>query len=125
MLIGPRLKALRETKNLTQGDIEHATGLTRPYISRVENGHSIPGITILEKWARALGMPLYELLYDGEKPPAPPNISPQKEDKLWGDSGLQAAELNRLRNSLAKLNDKERDVLLSLVSHMASRSRSR
>jgi transcriptional regulator with XRE-family HTH domain len=44
MIIGDRLRVLREEKNLSQGDIEKRTGLFRCYISRVENGHTVPGI---------------------------------------------------------------------------------
>jgi len=54
MLIGDRLRAIREAKKLSQGDIEERTGLLRPYISRVENGHTVPSIETLEKLARAL-----------------------------------------------------------------------
>jgi transcriptional regulator with XRE-family HTH domain len=45
MVIGDRLRALREEKKLSQGDIEHRTGLLRCYISRVENGHTVPAVT--------------------------------------------------------------------------------
>ena len=38
MVIGYRLKELRESKKLSQGEIEKRTGLLRCYISRVENG---------------------------------------------------------------------------------------
>jgi transcriptional regulator with XRE-family HTH domain len=44
MIIADRLKALCESKKLSQGDIEKRTGLLRCYISRVENGHTIPAI---------------------------------------------------------------------------------
>ncbi len=54
MIIGDRLRALREEKKLSQGDIEKRTGLLRCYISRVENGHTVPAIETLEKLARAL-----------------------------------------------------------------------
>jgi transcriptional regulator with XRE-family HTH domain len=54
MAIGDRLRALREEKKFTQGDIEKRTGLLRAYISRVENGHTVPAIETLEKFARAL-----------------------------------------------------------------------
>ena len=54
MVIGNRLKELRESKQLSQGDIEKRTGLLRCYISRVENGHTVPSIETLEKMARAL-----------------------------------------------------------------------
>ena len=42
MLIGDRLRAIRESKKLSQGDIETRTGLLRCYVSRVENGHTVP-----------------------------------------------------------------------------------
>ncbi len=74
MIIGDRLRALREEKKLSQGDIEKRTGLLRCYISRVENGHTVPAIETLEKLARALEVPLYQLFYDGEEPPQLPNL---------------------------------------------------
>jgi transcriptional regulator with XRE-family HTH domain len=67
MVIGERLKDLREEKNLSQGNIEKRTGLLRCYISRVENGHTVPAIETLEKMARAMEVPIYALFYDGEQ----------------------------------------------------------
>jgi transcriptional regulator with XRE-family HTH domain len=63
MLIGERLKARREHKKMSQGDIERRTGLLRCYISRVENGHTVPAIETLEKMARAMEIPMYQLFY--------------------------------------------------------------
>jgi transcriptional regulator with XRE-family HTH domain len=82
MVIGERLKALREHRNMSQGDIEKRTGLLRVYISRVENGHTVPPIETLEKFARALEVPMYALFYDGEKP-SQPNI-PERITTGWG-----------------------------------------
>ncbi|HXG20700.1 MAG TPA: helix-turn-helix transcriptional regulator [Methylomirabilota bacterium] len=48
------MRAIREAKKLSQGDVEHRTGLLRAYVSRVENGHTVPAIETLEKFARAL-----------------------------------------------------------------------
>jgi transcriptional regulator with XRE-family HTH domain len=64
MLIADRLKGLREQKNMSQGDIEKHTGLLRCYISRVENGHTVPSVDTLEKMARALEIPMYRLFTD-------------------------------------------------------------
>ena len=75
MIIGDRLRALREEKKLSQGDIEKRTGLLRCYISRVENGHTVPAVETLEKFARALEIPMYQLFYDGEEPPKLPKSS--------------------------------------------------
>ncbi len=54
MLIGDRIRAIREAKKLSQGDIEKRCGLLRAYVSRVEQGHTVPAVETLEKWARAL-----------------------------------------------------------------------
>ena len=58
MVIADRLKALREQKNMSQGDVEKHTGLLRCYISRVENGHTVPAIETLEKMGQALKVPM-------------------------------------------------------------------
>ena len=123
MRIGQRLRDIREAKNLSQGDIERATGLVRPYISRVENGHTVPSIQTLEKFASALKMPLYQVLYEGEEPPKPPKVSNKTEEKLWGSSRGEAIKLDRLRRSLAKLHWKDRNILLALAGRLAQRSR--
>jgi len=91
MLIGDRLRALREQKNLSQGHIEKRTGLLRCYVSRVENGHTVPSVSTLEKWARALDVPLYQIFYEGENPPAPPQ--PIRRTVVCGVS------IERMRNS--------------------------
>src|ERR1700689_3086841 len=64
MMISERLRALRESKNMSQGDIEARTGLKRCYVSRVENGHTVPSVDTLEKFARALEVPMYRLFTD-------------------------------------------------------------
>ena len=89
MIIGDRLRVMREEKKLSQGDIEKRTGLLRCYISRVENGHTVPAIETLEKLARALECPLYQLFYDGEEPPQLPNLPKRKssDDIAWGSVG--------------------------------------
>src|SRR3989454_8528754 len=75
MIIGTRLRKLREDKKLSQRDIEERTGLLRCYISRVENGHTIPSLDTLERLASVLEVPLYQLFYEGDEPPALPDLS--------------------------------------------------
>ena len=123
MIIGDRLRALREEKKLSQGDIEKRTGLLRCYVSRVENGHTVPAIETLEKMARALEVPLYQLFYDGEEPPQLPNLLKRKSsDKdAWGSSGKDARYLNKLRRLIGKSDDSNRKLLLHMVQKMAHR----
>ena len=124
MIIGDRLREMREVKKLSQGDIEKRTGLLRCYISRVENGHTVPAIETLEKLARALEVPLYQLFYDGEEPPKLPNLPRRKssEDIAWGSSGKDGRFLNKLRRLLAKTEEADRKLLLHMAQKMASPS---
>ena len=119
MDIGNRLRSVREEKKLSQGDIEQRTGLLRCYISRVENGHTVPGIETLDKMARALEMPLYVLMYEGEEPPALPPRAGKRLDE-WGDAGKDARFLNKLCRSLAKMSERDRALLLSVAEKMPS-----
>ena len=121
MIIGDRLREMREEKKLSQGDIEKRTGLLRCYISRVENGHTVPAIETLEKLARALEVPLYQLFYDGEEPPKLPNLPKRKssEDIAWGSSGKDGRFLNKLRRLLAKTEEADRKLLLHMAQKMA------
>jgi transcriptional regulator with XRE-family HTH domain len=121
VIIGDRLRDMREEKKLSQGDIEKRTGLLRCYISRVENGHTVPAIETLEKLARALEVPLYQLFYDGEEPPKLPNLPKRKssEDIAWGSSGKDGRFLNKLRRLLAKTEEADRRLLLHMAQKMA------
>jgi len=121
VIIGDRLREMREEKKLSQGDIEKRTGLLRCYISRVENGHTVPAIETLEKLARALEVPLYQLFYDGEEPPKLPNLPRRKssEDIAWGSSGKDGRFLNKLRRLLAKTEEPDRKLLLHMAQKMA------
>ena len=121
MIIGDRLRELREEKNLSQGEIENRTGLLRCYISRVENGHTVPAFETIEKFARALEVPLYQLFYDGEAPPALPNIIKRKTtgDLVWGSSGKEARLLEKFRRLLSRTNEGDRKLLLFMAQKMA------
>ncbi len=121
MIIGDRLRDMREEKKLSQGDIEKRSGLLRCYTSRVENGHTVPAIETLEKLARALEVPLYQLFYDGEEPPKLPNLPRRKssEDIAWGSAGKDGRFLNKLRRLLAKTEEADRKLLLHMAQKMA------
>ena len=121
MLIGDRLRELREDKKLSQGDIEKRTGLLRCYISRVENGHTVPAVETLEKFARALEVPLYQLFYDSDKPPVLPNILKRKSagEIAWGSSGKDARTFERFRQLLSRTKESDRKLLLFMAQRMA------
>ena len=123
MIIGDRLREMREEQKLSQGDIEKRTGLLRCYISRVENGHAVSVIETLEKLARALECPLYQLFYEGEEPPKLPNLLKRKtsDDIAWGSTGKEARYLHKLRRLLSKTGEGDRKLILHMAQKMANR----
>jgi transcriptional regulator with XRE-family HTH domain len=124
MLIGERLRDLRESKNLSQGDIEKRTGMLRCYTSRVENGHTVPSVETLEKYARALEIPLYRLFYEGDKPPQKPKLSSNKAaEPAWGAKENERHELSRFAKALSRMNEKQRKLLLAMALRMAGRAK--
>jgi transcriptional regulator with XRE-family HTH domain len=121
MIIGDRLRALREQKKLSQGEIEKRTGLLRCYISRVENGHTVPAVETLEKFARALEVPVYQLFYDGEEPPRLPDLPKRKnaKDIGWGSSGQSARVLAKFCRLMGQASENDRQLLFFMAQKMA------
>jgi len=93
IMIGDRLRIIREAKQLTEGDIEEFTGLPRAYVSRVEKGDAIPSLDTVEMWARALQVPMRQVFYDREELPALPHLPNRltSDDIVLGNSRKQAA----------------------------------
>ena len=127
MIIGERLRELREEKKLSQGDMEERTGLFRCYVSRVENGHTIPAIETLEKMARALEVPMYQLFYDGEEPPKLPNLPKRKssDEIARGSVGKEARYLSKLRRVLGRANEQDRKLIMQLAQKMRTTKKPR
>ena len=120
MIIGDRLRELRDDKKLSQGDIEKRTGLLRCYISRVENGHTTPSLETLEKLARALEVPTYQLFYDGNEV-APPIATGAQLKPGWGAAGKDARYLRKLRRLLGRMTREDRGLFLHIVQKIGTR----
>ena len=120
MLIGERLKELREQKKLSQGDIEKRTGLLRCYISRVENGHTVPGVDTLEKLARALEVPMYRLFTDDDHVKKP-NL-PAEAIRSRAAHSKQESEIRAFANLISRMNTRSRGLLFHVAAKMAGRA---
>jgi transcriptional regulator with XRE-family HTH domain len=110
MLIGERLRELRESKRLSQGNIEKRSGLLRCYTSRVENGHTVPSVETLEKYARALEVPMYKLFLDGDEGAEveAARVNGCAEVGLNEKRAIRAAGI---RQSAIALDDRQRNLL--------------
>ena len=120
MIIGDRLRALREEKKLSQGDIERRTGLLRCYISRVENGHTVPAVETLEKLARAMETPLYQLFHEPDGTSETPSLGaqPTGKDSAWGSTRKEARLLGQFRRLLSRIGEDDRELLLLMAQRM-------
>jgi transcriptional regulator with XRE-family HTH domain len=121
MILSDRIRELREEKNLSQGDIERRTGLIRSYLSRVENGHTVPSLDTLEKLASAFELPLYVLLYDGNEPPPIPKTPVPNGKLAWGATGKDALYLEKLRRLLSTMSLDNRRVIALVAQKLARR----
>jgi transcriptional regulator with XRE-family HTH domain len=113
MDIGKRLYELRAAKNLSQGDIEKRTGLLRCYVSRVENGHTIPSLDTLQKWAKALEVEVYHLFFEGEGKPEPVST---------GAMEVRDAREKQLLGLFRQVNETDRQLVLHVVRDLAKRA---
>jgi transcriptional regulator with XRE-family HTH domain len=117
MVISDKLKTLRVQKNMSQGDMEKRTRLLRCYISRVENGHTVPSVETPEKMARALEVPMYRLFTEDEhvkKPNIPAEIIPRRAANLKQERAFRS-----FAKLFARMDDKNRGLLFSVASQMA------
>lgn len=123
MLIGERIRSLREKKGLTQGDIEERSGLLRCYTSRVENGHTVPSLETIEKIARALEIPLYLVFYDGDKPPEiEPLVTDRRRKLPFGKNAGDAKYIQTLLRLLDGMNAESRKSLLQRARELSKNS---
>jgi transcriptional regulator with XRE-family HTH domain len=116
MIIGERLRALREERKLSHGDIEERTGMLRCYVSRVERGHTVPAVETLEKFARALKIPLYRIFTDGELPEFSRRNVPAQSSR----SRKEARFFNKFRPLFARMKEGDRALLMDLAREMAA-----
>src|SRR5208283_5088619 len=118
MYLADRLRQIRESKKLSQGDIQNRSGLLRCYISRVENGHTVPALETLEKIARALEVPLYQLFY--EEGPLVESPAPNKKAKAdWASRGRGFRTFTRIRRAVASTSARDRALILLLAAKMS------
>jgi len=122
MYMADRLRRMREAKQLSQGDIEKRTGLLRCYISRVENGHTVPSIETLEKMSRALEVPLYQLFYEGDELPEEP-ISSDNGKEDWASHGKGKRMFMTIRHALSFTKEADRALLLHLAKKISDGKR--
>lgn len=109
MNIGRKIRVLREAKGLSQGDIERRSGLLRSYISRVEGGYTAPSLSTLEKFAKALEVEPYQLLYSRSGPPRAIVVPARR------DIPRSTLRLLRIYEALSASN---RRLVVSLVSKL-------
>lgn len=108
--IGLTIRSFRQQKSMSQGDIEKRTGLLRCYLSRVENGHTVPSLDTLQKIATALDLPLSQFFDE----------SPARELTGITLSQGEIHFLTEIQRYSAHLTDSDRKLLLAMVRKFAA-----
>ena len=111
MKIGTTIRTFRLQKGLSQGDIEKKTGLLRCYLSRVENGHTVPSLDTLSKIATALDLPIAQFFADD-------SMSPRFNARKLSDDEMRF--LTQIRRYSSNLNESDRKLLLAMVKKFAA-----
>ena len=112
MNIGETIRNYRLQKGMSQGDIEKRTGLLRCYLSRVENGHTIPSLDTLAKIATAMDVPLGQFFNEHHSNASTINLPQLTEDEV--------RFLSQIRRYSSNLNDSDRKLVLAMVKKMAA-----
>lgn len=112
MNIGDTIRNFRLQKGMSQGDIEKRTGLLRCYLSRVENGHTVPSLDTLVKIAGAMDLPLSTFFSDGVHDNGGKGVPQLAEDEV--------RFLTQIRRYSSNLNDSDRKLVLAMVKKMAA-----
>ncbi|MGI4853719.1 MAG: helix-turn-helix domain-containing protein [Janthinobacterium lividum] len=113
MNIGSTIRGYRLQKGMSQGDIEKRTGLLRCYLSRVENGHTVPSLETLKKIAGALEVPMGQFFSDE---PA------QRDIAALALSADEVRFLSEVQRYSANLSEIDRKLLLAMVKKFAQTS---
>lgn len=109
--IGGTIRDFRLQRGMSQGDIEKRTGLLRCYLSRVENGHTVPSLETLQKIAGALDLELSQFF--AENPVA-------REVSSLNLSEEEIRFLTQVQRYAANLSDSDRRLLLAMVRKFAA-----
>jgi transcriptional regulator with XRE-family HTH domain len=120
MVVGERIKAIRESKKLSQRDLEKLTGLIRFYTSRVENGHTVPSVETLEKYATAFEIPVYRLFYDGDVDSSLKVFVSKNRDPARGLNGRDRKVLRQFSKCFSRMSGRDRKLLFALATMMAA-----
>jgi transcriptional regulator with XRE-family HTH domain len=112
MNIGETIRNFRLEKGMSQGDIEKRTGLLRCYLSRVENGHTIPSLDTLAKIAGAMELPLSNFFAESGHSNGSKGLPQLSDDEV--------RFLSQIRRYSVSLNDSDRKLVLAMVKKMAA-----
>ena len=113
--IGDVIRSYRADRGLSQGDIERRTGLLRCYLSRVENGHTVPSLETLAKIAEALDISLADFFPGSETP------SERDAQKMLGElSEEEVRFLAEIKKYSTTLNEGDKRLVLAMIRKMAS-----
>lgn len=110
MNLGESIRQMRQAKGLSQGEMQKRTGILRSYLSRVENGHTVPSFATLQRLAAAMEVALADFFPHGD------GVAP-------GQGSASSDYLQQLKNYISQLSPEQRVEILEMVKNMARLSK--
>jgi transcriptional regulator with XRE-family HTH domain len=113
--IGEVIRSYRNDRGLSQGDIERRTGLLRCYLSRVENGHTVPSLETLAKIAEAMEISLADFFPGADTP------QDRETKKMLGElSEEEIRFLADIKKYSTTLTEEDKKLVLAMIRKMAT-----
>jgi transcriptional regulator with XRE-family HTH domain len=113
--IGEVIRSYRGQRGLSQGDIQRSTGLLRCYLSRVENGHTVPSLETLAKIAKSMDIGLADFFPGTETP------RDRETQRILGElSEDEVRFLSEIKRCSTTLCEDDKRLVLAMIRKMAS-----
>ena len=106
MNLGESIRLIRQAKGLSQGEMQKRTGILRSYLSRVENGHTVPSFATLQRLAAAMDVALADFF-------------PHEDGAAIPSGNASTDYLQELKNYIPRLSPEQRVEVLEMIKAMA------
>jgi len=107
MKFNEKIKALRKAADMNQQELADKINIHVTHLSKMENGHLIPSIDILQRLMKAFGVSADQLLNDSKN----------------SIVDIQNRELNEQLMLINQLDDDEKNALIKIINSMLTKKR--
>ena len=112
--LGERVRMLRNQRGMTRKALAQHAKVSERYLAQLEVGHGNCSIVLLRRIARAIGLPVTQLVHEGAEPPLDLVLLTQFLERLPPDSARRSARAPAPSISARPSEDRRRIALIGL-----------